>query len=54
MVIKNRLTEKKNEKFMCHTCDYLSSNAYDFKKHIMTRKHKKNTKKLTTMVTKKL
>ena len=53
MVIKNRLTEKKNENFVCHFCDYISSNAYDFKKHIMTQKHKKKAKKTTANGNKK-
>lgn len=42
MVTKNRLTEKKNDKFFCHACDYISCNLYDFKKHETTKKHAKN------------
>ena len=45
MVTKNRLTEKKNDKFICYACDYISSNLYDFKKHKTTKKHAKNIEK---------
>jgi len=30
--------------YTCHICDFLSSNKKDFKKHILTRKHKNNVK----------
>tara|TARA_B110000008_G_scaffold278863_2_gene323908 strand:- start:257 stop:1330 length:1074 start_codon:yes stop_codon:yes gene_type:complete len=41
-IAKNRKQKKQN--FYCGTCDYTSSNSFDFNKHKMTRKHKNRIK----------
>lgn len=42
MVMKK--TPKNPKIYTCKICDFLSSNKKDFKKHILTRKHKNNVK----------
>jgi len=41
-IAKNR--KQKRQNFYCGTCDYTSSNSFDFNKHKMTRKHKNRIK----------
>ena len=41
-IAKNR--KQKRQNYYCGTCDYSSSNLFDFNKHQMTRKHKNRTK----------
>ena len=41
LAIKSDFCDKKNKKkYNCNFCDYNTSNKYDYKKHISTRKHK--------------
>lgn len=41
------MANKKSPEFhRCEDCDYNTANKYDFRKHVLTGKHKKNMKKL--------
>ena len=37
----NKKTPKKPPKYVCETCDFISSNKKDYMRHLSTRKHKK-------------
>ena len=41
-----KITQKNANKFVCDKCDYITSNKYDFDRHLSTTKHKNNA--LTT------
>jgi hypothetical protein len=40
--------EKNAKKYTCETCDYITSNKFDFSRHCETRKHKCNQKNAKT------
>jgi hypothetical protein len=40
--------EKNAKKYMCETCDYITSNKFDYSRHCETRKHKCNKKNAKT------
>ncbi len=43
-------TPKKPQNFICNICDFKCSNSKDYKRHIMTRKHKNNDEMMTNGV----
>lgn len=43
----NDLAKKKSKKFYCKTCDVLCSSKYNYKRHILTRKHINGIKMVT-------
>jgi len=43
-IIRMKLEQKNREKYVCESCNYITSNKYDYSKHILTAKHKKRDK----------
>lgn len=41
------MSQKSSKNYHCKKCDYITSNKYDYKKHLSTAKHKKDNKRIT-------
>ena len=53
-MFSNQKTQKNASKYFCKSCDYLTSNKYDFGRHLQTQKHLSNDHCLSAMSKKRI